>query len=97
MKKIKISFEYHCYPIWVYDENGFLLSNDLPEPLQNNKGLAELCQSLQSQFDSLYRDDGKVFEYVGFENEEQYRRFQEQAAALRELLETAWGEAVSWV
>ena len=36
MNTLKYSLEYHCYPIWNYDETGELSDNDLPVELRND-------------------------------------------------------------
>lgn len=38
VKKIKISLEYGCFPIWIYDEN-FLIDNELSNVLINDKDI----------------------------------------------------------
>ena len=47
MKRIRISFEYQCCPVWVYDEAGYLLYNGLPDEMQDDEALAALCNELQ--------------------------------------------------
>lgn len=36
MKKIRILLDYRCCPIWVFDEKGELMRNDLPDELRND-------------------------------------------------------------
>lgn len=69
MKRIRISFEYQCCPVWVYDEDGYLLCNGLPDGMQADEALTALCGELQDMYDALFVDDGKVFEYLGFASE----------------------------
>ncbi|MBO5501637.1 MAG: hypothetical protein J6K73_04355 [Clostridia bacterium] len=92
MKRIRISFEYQCCPVWVYDEAGYLLCNGLPDEMQSDEALAALCNELQVTYDALFVDDGKVFEYLGFASEDQQLHFEKQVAVLREKLETACGD-----
>lgn len=75
MIKIKFAFEYHCYPVWIYDEDGILIENDLPGELVNDEELNALLEKIQEKFDSLYIDDSVVFEYKGFENSEEKNMF----------------------
>lgn len=35
MKEIRLFLDYKCYPIWIYDENGSLINNDLSEEIKN--------------------------------------------------------------
>ena len=92
MKRIQISFEYQCCPVWVYDEAGYLLCNGLPDEMQSDESLGALCDELQDTYDALFVDDGKVFEYLGFASEEQRLRFEKQVAVLRERLAAACGD-----
>ena len=75
MEKIKIIFEYHCFPIWRYDGNDNLIENDLPSNLVGDIIIDPLFVSLQDEFDSLFKDDGINFEYIGFEQEDFKNQF----------------------
>lgn len=75
MEKIKIKFEYHCFPIWRYDGNDNLIENDLPVSLIGDMSIDTLFVSLQEEFDSLFRDDGIDFKYIGFEQEDSRNQF----------------------
>lgn len=33
MEKIKIELDYKCFPVWIYNDNNELVTNDLPEYL----------------------------------------------------------------
>lgn len=66
MKKIKISLEYRCFPIWIYDEKNSLIDNDLPNTLLNDKYIALQCVEVQELFDKLYLNNGIEFKYIGF-------------------------------
>lgn len=69
MKKLKIKLDYKCFPIWIYDENNDLITNDLPNILINDLEIEPLCVKLQKDFDALFLDSNIEFKYVGFENE----------------------------
>lgn len=92
MKRIRISFEYQCCPVWVYDEAGYLLYNGLPDEMQADKVLAALCADLQYTYDALFVDDGKVFEYLGFTSEDQQLHFEKQVAVLWDRVTAACGD-----
>ena len=92
MKRIRISFEYQCCPVWVYDEAGYLLYNGLPDGMQDDKVLAALCADLQYTYDALFVDDGKVFAYLGFASEAERDSFEKQVAVLRERLAATCGD-----
>lgn len=92
MKRIRISFEYQCCPVWVYDEAGYLLYNGLPDGMQADEALTALCGELQDMYDALFVDDGKVFAYLGFASEAERDSFEKQVAVLRERLAAACGD-----
>lgn len=69
MITVKFSLEYKCYPIWMYDEEGLLIDNDLPAELIDNKELDESLLEIQKLFDSQYLDNKTTFEYVGFKTD----------------------------
>ncbi|MET3195249.1 hypothetical protein [Gottfriedia sp. OAE603] len=52
--------------MWVYDENGELLDNDLVEELRSEKEIDEMLLEIQRVYDSLFIDDSTTFEYKGF-------------------------------
>ncbi|WP_322436452.1 hypothetical protein [Lactiplantibacillus plantarum] len=66
VKKIRIMLEYGCYPIWLYDEKGNLISNDLPQVLRKDATLNKKLLVLQKQYDSLFTNNQHDFSYNGF-------------------------------
>ena len=80
MKVIKIKFEYGCFPVWVYGENGELIDNDLPPYLVGHSDVDPKFVRIQEIYDSLYLNDGKEFKYIGFKEKEERESF------FRELL-----------
>jgi hypothetical protein len=71
MKKIRLMLEYKAYPIWIYDEDGFVDDNALPEQWKNSLELVNSTEEIQSIFDSLYMDTVNEFKYIGFLDKEQ--------------------------
>lgn len=53
--------EYQCYPLWLYDSDGTLIDNIIPESLQANKELMDALTSVQQQFDALYTNAPQFF------------------------------------
>ena len=88
MKKqtIRIAFEYHAHPVWVYDEEDCLIDNGLPVEWQHDKQLDVLCNRLQNIFDGLFLDDGKRFVYLGFATAAEKAAFLKQTEQLYTLL-----------
>ncbi len=75
MNKIKIFFEYQCFPMWVYNENGELVDNDLVAELKNDIEIDNMFVEIQNIYDGLYEDDAINFEFKGFTNELEKRVF----------------------
>lgn len=75
MKKIKIILEYRCYPMWIYNENNEFIDNDLVEELKNDIEVESILMNIQKTYDKLYKDDDVSFEYEGFKDENEKRKF----------------------
>lgn len=75
MKELKIMPEYQCYLTWLYDENGTLIDNLIPDELKQNANIINLIEEIQNEFDHLYANTKKEFVYIGFENDEKRKLF----------------------
>lgn len=75
MKKLKLLLEYKCYPIWIYDEDGELIDNNIVSELINEPSIIKALDEIQHTYDSLFEDNEASFEYKGFENEQKRQRF----------------------
>lgn len=75
MKKIKIILEYKCYPMWIYNENNELIDNDLVDELKDDSELDSILMNIQDMYDKLYKDDELSFEYEGFKDENEKKKF----------------------
>ena len=83
---LKIILDYRCYPVWLYDENGFIIDTLLPDELKKNIKLDRKFDDLQARYDALFIDNGKEFSYVGFESALQKTQFlKDWASAVSEL------------
>lgn len=82
MKTIRIQFEYRCYPVWIYDDEGLVEDTALPPELANDRGLDEQFKSLQARFDLTYVNTATEFYNKGFAS-------QEDEIAFRSDLKTA--------
>ena len=51
-KTLKLMPEYQCYPLWLYDSDGTLIDNIIPESLQANKELMDALTSERFIHDS---------------------------------------------
>lgn len=85
-KTLKLMPEYQCYPLWLYDSDGTLIDNIIPESLQSNKELMDALTSVQQQFDALYTNAPQTYPYVGFPDEKSKERFIHDSWRAYELL-----------
>lgn len=65
MKKLKLSIEYGCYPLWIYNEEDEIIDNDLPEEAKDDKELEKILDKIQELYDSGFINNSKVFEAIG--------------------------------
>ena len=91
MKKLKLSLEYQCYPIWSYDEDGSLIDNDLPEELRNDEELDNLLLDIQETFDGLYIDTPSEFTSNDFSSDDEKKLFQSKIDKALNLLIDRYG------
>ena len=88
MKTIKIQLEYKCYPVWIYDDEGFVEDTALPPELADDSELDERFKSVQKRFDATYVDTSTDFHNKGFESPEEEAVFKANLkAAVLELME----------
>lgn len=91
MKKIRIILEYRCYPVWVYNEKGEILLNDLPDELKNEIDIQNLLKDIQETYDSLFIDNKIEFRYKGFDNEVEEKEFIRKISKVVELIKLTVG------
>ena len=75
MQKISLALEYHCLPLWLYDDNDELIDNTFPPEVQKNKELCELLNTIQKRYDALFIDTPIEFAYIGFQNDNEKQAF----------------------
>ncbi|MEI8216008.1 MAG: hypothetical protein WCF96_02810 [Eubacteriales bacterium] len=75
MNRMTIDFEYGCFPIWIYDDDGKLLINDLPWELSGEKDIDDSFIEIQNIYDSLFIVDSIEVKYIGFDNESEKANF----------------------
>lgn len=86
MKIVKIAFEYKTFPVWIYDEEGNLVANDLPDYLIGNEEIDPLFVELQQDYDSLYSDTENEFKYVGFTDSMTEKAFYNKVEYAKQIL-----------
>ena len=84
--------DYQCYPIWIYDENGDFIDNDLIEEIKSETRLIQMLDELQNKFESLYINNTTEFKYIGFNSEVDKKNFQEKVNEVYNFLCELLGE-----
>lgn len=78
--------EYRCYPVWLYDAEGFVEDTALPPELANDQALNKRFESLQERFDATYVDTPTAFFNKGFSSSKEEMAFKaDLKAAVAEL------------
>lgn len=75
MKKIKLYLEYQCYPMWIYDEDGELVDNNIASELMNEPLIFKSLDEIQETYDNLFEDNEVKFEFKGFAHEQDREHF----------------------
>ena len=77
-KEIRLMLDYQCYPIWIYDENGKFIDNDLIDEIEEDNNVITMLEKLQDRFDSLYVNNKNEFKYVGFSSSEDKKKIEKE-------------------
>lgn len=89
--KIRVFFEYKCYPIWVYDSKGDMIGNALPQEIAIEKELDDEFMRLQQIYEQLFTDNSVEFKYNGFSNEKERLSYIEDINQAIEILKSKLG------
>ncbi|MBF2596511.1 hypothetical protein [Listeria welshimeri] len=87
MSEVRLFLDYKCYPVWVYDEAGFLEENDLPDELKKDKDLDVKLTHLQDKYNNLFTDTEIEFRYNGFNDENEKEKFLREFTEIQKELE----------
>lgn len=79
-------FEYQCYPIWIYDENGKFLDNGLVSEIEQDDNMVMMSVKLQEIFESLYQNNNSEFKYIGFNSQVDRKKFEKEVQQVYENL-----------
>ena len=72
---LRLILDYRCYPVWLYDENGYIVDTLLPEELRGDSELDAKFDDLQARYDALFVDNAHEFDFVGFKSETEKSEF----------------------
>ncbi|WP_202812196.1 hypothetical protein [Lactiplantibacillus herbarum] len=86
LQEVRLMLDYGCYPVWLYDEKGRLIVNDLPKQLRHNRRLDAKLLALQEQYDNLFIDTTDEFKYKGFKDQREEREFLHDFSNIQRVL-----------
>jgi len=95
MKTLKISLEYKCYPVWIYDEDGDIEDSYLPDDLLGDEELKSLFDSIQERFNNLYLDENGEEDFHSesdFKSDNDRKLFYEDLNKAVDLLKERYGD-----
>lgn len=81
MYRISFQMEWNDFPIWIYDESG-VVDVGVPSEWKTDTQLLKKLLEVQTEYNSLFVDDGKRFEALDFQSDEQRRQFCEKIQSL---------------
>ncbi|QDR79929.1 hypothetical protein [Sporomusa termitida] len=91
MKKLRLLLEYQCYPLWIYNEKGEIILNDLPDELKTEVDIQNLIKDIQVTYNSLFIDNKVEFRYKGFDNEAEENEFRDKLTKMVQAIEKNMG------
>jgi len=89
MHTLRIFYEYQCLPIWENSESGELLGDRIPPELLKESELTRIITDLAQEYDSLFIDNERVFEFKGFSSDSERTVFLEKTDRAIEMIKVA--------
>ena len=65
MKTIRLLFEYHTGNVFIYGDDGFLISPDLPDEVKGDQEIESLYRDIWEKFDRSCEDEDGEFVHSG--------------------------------
>ena len=62
MKTIRFLFEYTTGNVFIYDDDGMLLTTDLPKEVKRDREIVSLYKDIWRKVDSMYEDENGEFD-----------------------------------
>ena len=87
MYKISFQMEWDEFPIWIYDDFG-VVDVGVPSEWKAVTHLLEKLLEVQTEYNSFFIDDGKSFEMLGFQSDEQRRQFCKKIQSLSDYMKS---------
>lgn len=92
MKKIKLFLSYNCYPMWIYEESGELLKNDIADELDDQLYIKEQLDLIQLTYNNLFINNETDFKYNGYSDLLEKKDFQKRVDNIVELIHLKLGQ-----
>ena len=95
MKTIKLFNDYGTYPIWIFNENGDLIDNDLPAELIDLEEAKYLRDLITHEYMKLFINNEYEFKYIGFKSQDDKNKFVNISCKFEDYLkEKVGGESI---
>lgn len=75
MKTIKLFNDYGAYPIWIFNEDGELIDNDLPNEIKDFEEAKFLRDQITNEYMKLFVNNEIEFKYIGFKSKNDKENF----------------------
>lgn len=75
ISQIRLIMEYKSYPMWLCDEDGILVLEDIVDELKDDTWLCRELDEIQQIYNSLFVDTKIEFSYVGFSTKEEEQNY----------------------
>lgn len=89
MHTLRFFYEYQCLPVWEDSESGGFVRNEIPPELPEETELTRLISDLAQEYDSLFIDNEKVFEFKGFSSDLERTAFLQKTDKAIEMIRSA--------
>lgn len=63
MRTLVLRLEYGCFPLWIYNDNGELISNDMVPEIQDYVEIENELMNIQSEYDKHFINNEVEFKY----------------------------------
>ncbi len=92
MRIIKLFNDYGTYPIWIFNENGDLIDNDLPAELIDLEEAKYMRDLITDEYMKLFINNEYEFKYIGFKSQDDKNKFVNLSCKFEDYLKEKVGD-----
>lgn len=86
IQNIRLLLEYQTYPLWLLDEAGNIIKNDLPEEWKDDIKLDNILTELMDKYSELFINTPTEFRFMGFKDSRTKLDFEELSLRVKNML-----------